>query len=205
MSAGWLKRQLANTARNIYEWPEWMRREAGIEAPEKNALNDARAEIAALRARLAAAEQERERLAIDLNLNAEECVRLIEQERAKLAAAEQAKESVEFMRQWALAKLATADAALAALREAAEKIALDYAAVYMSENTFGDGRRCGEQIAAAIRALPARQRTPDAPAPTCWWDVTPDDPTYYGRRHCALHGDSVFLCPNRPPSPPTSS
>lgn len=37
-------------------------------------------------------------------------------------------------------------------RERCHKIALDYAIVYMGENTHGDGRKCGEQIAAVIRA-----------------------------------------------------
>lgn len=40
--------------------------------------------------------------------------------------------------------------------EEAAKIATDYAAVYMSENTHGDGRKCGEQIAAAIRSTALR-------------------------------------------------
>lgn len=30
---GWAKRQIENTERNIREWPEWMRREAGIGKP----------------------------------------------------------------------------------------------------------------------------------------------------------------------------
>jgi hypothetical protein len=31
---GWAKRQIANTERNIRQWPAWMRREAGIETSE---------------------------------------------------------------------------------------------------------------------------------------------------------------------------
>jgi hypothetical protein len=39
-------------------------------------------------------------------------------------------------------------------QDAAVKIAVDYALVYMSENTHGDGRKCGEAIADAIAKLP---------------------------------------------------
>lgn len=49
---GWLERQRRNTAKNVYEWPEWMRREAGIPNPEKNAINDLRTELARVRAAL---------------------------------------------------------------------------------------------------------------------------------------------------------
>jgi hypothetical protein len=47
---GWLARQIKKNEQNTYEWPEWMRREAGIPNPEKNAINDLRAERDALTA-----------------------------------------------------------------------------------------------------------------------------------------------------------
>lgn len=47
-------------------------------------------------------------------------------------------------------------AALAAVRqeerERCAAVAVSYAQAYMSEDTWGDGRQCGESIAAAIRA-----------------------------------------------------
>lgn len=39
-----------------------------------------------------------------------------------------------------------------AAMEACAEVAISYAQAYMSEETYGDGRQCGEQIAAAIRA-----------------------------------------------------
>lgn len=51
-----------------------------------------------------------------------------------------------------LAVIAAKDAEVRAERERCHKIAVDYMSVYMGENTYGDGRKCGEQIAAAIRA-----------------------------------------------------
>ena len=49
--------------------------------------------------------------------------------------------------------LATAQAgARRAVWEEAALIAISWAQAYMSESTYGDGRKCGEQIAAALRA-----------------------------------------------------
>lgn len=38
---GWAKRAAEESAYNVYEWPEWMRREGGLLKPQSNAISDA--------------------------------------------------------------------------------------------------------------------------------------------------------------------